>query len=124
MPTRISPRSGYVFVDALFAILIMTTLAGVLIAAIHGEETSSKYMDDSRAATRLAESALTALQTGQQVPKPANSSQRITLRVLPTSPQLAGQSWVLVRGSVKGRAAELIGLVPQTSPATTQGGAQ
>ena len=53
--------------DIIVALAVVTILAGALAVSLSRRQTVSDHMADSREATRIAEQALTALQSGETV---------------------------------------------------------
>jgi type II secretory pathway pseudopilin PulG len=113
-PQRVTrAHRGWVFLDVLMAITIVAILTAILGLAVASHRRGLKHLADSRSATRLAESALISMQSGQSPSIPANSN--LAFHELPVSPDLPGDVWIEVEASVNGRPASLVGLVPRNS---------
>jgi type II secretory pathway pseudopilin PulG len=104
---------GWVFLDVVMAIMIVAILAAILGFAAASHQRGLKHLADSRSATRLAESALISMQSGQSPSIPANSN--LAFHELPVSPEFPGKVWIEVDAAVNGRQASLVGLVPRNS---------
>jgi hypothetical protein len=102
-------RRGWVFMETVAAMLLMSFTAGILAVAVNRQQTGLMRLENSRAAARLAESALFSLQSGHSPSKSPDG--RIEVRRLAASapPNLA---WIEVTAIVAGRSSELIGLAP------------
>lgn len=106
-------RTGYIAADAITALVIVGILLTVLTVAVSRQRRGSERLADFRAAVRLAEETITALQTGAARPQPP---QGVTVQVRPlaTPPALqapAGSTWVDVNVTFNGRSSSLAGLV-------------
>jgi type II secretory pathway pseudopilin PulG len=105
---------GYVLVDAIMALAIVLILLGVLTVAVSRQRRGSERLADSRAAIRLAEETITAMQTGG-TPPTAPQGTKIELHATPTPAGLevpSGSTWVDVRVTYgNGRSSSLSGLV-------------
>src|SRR3954469_18237768 len=89
-------RTGYIAADAIVALGIVLTLLGVLTVAVSRQRRGSERLADSRAAIRLAEETITALQTGA-APPAAPEGTKIDVRATPTPAGLevpSGSTWV------------------------------
>ena len=110
-----SSSSGYVLADAVMALGIVLILLAVLTAAVSRQRRGSERLAESRAAIRLAEETITALQTGAAPPAaPEGMSVRVRpLEVKPGGLQTpSGCTWVDVQVTyTNGRASNLSGLV-------------
>jgi len=104
---------GWVFLEVLMAIVIVAILTAILGLAVVSHQRGLKHLADSRSATRLAESALISLQSGQSPSIPAGSN--LAVHELPVSPDIPGNVWIEVDATVNGRQASLVGLVPRNS---------
>ena len=118
MPQRPRPgqllSGGYIVADAVMALGIVLILLTVLTVAVSRQRRGSERLAESRAAIRLAEETITAMQRGAAPPAaPAGMS----VRVRPTESQHglltpAGCTWVDVHVTYgNGRASSLSGLV-------------
>jgi len=111
---------GWVFLEVLMAIMIVAILVAILGLAVASHQRGLKHLADSRSATRLAESALISLQSGQSPSIPADaegkpSTSNLAFHELSVSPDFPGQVWIEVHAAVNGRQASLVGLVPRNS---------
>ena len=100
--------------DAVMALAIVLILLMVLTVSVDRQRRGSGRLADSRAAIRLAEETLTALQTGA-TPPAAPQGMNVTVRPTPPQPGVqapAGSAWVDVRVTYgNGRSSTLSGLV-------------
>jgi type II secretory pathway pseudopilin PulG len=113
-------RRGWVFLDVVMGIMIVAILAAILGFAAATHQRGLKHLADSRSATRLAESALISMQSGQSPSIPANvegkpSTSNLAFHELPASPDVPGNVWIELDAAVNGRQASLVGLVPRNS---------
>jgi type II secretory pathway pseudopilin PulG len=112
--TRSRTRNGYIAADAVIALGIVLILLTVLSVSVGRQRRGSERLADSRAAIRLAEETITALQTGATPPA---APQGMTVAVRPAQAQgdlqpPAGSTWVDVVVSYNnGRSSSLSGLV-------------
>jgi hypothetical protein len=95
--------------DTVAAMVLLSFLAGMLAVGVNRQQTGLLRLENSRAATRLAESSLLLLQDGRGLPKSADG--QISVRRLSASapPNMA---WIKLTALVQGRSSELIGLAP------------
>jgi type II secretory pathway pseudopilin PulG len=92
--------------------IIISILGTLLSTAATKHDRAAHHLDDTRAATRQAESALLTMQAGQA----AITCESLTITKLPdSSTQIPGMTWVEVQATVNARTATLIGLVPESS---------
>ncbi len=108
-------RGGYVLADAVMALAIVLILLTVLTVAVSRQRRGSERLADSRAAIRLAEATITALQTGAAPPA---APEGMAVQVRPTSAQPgaavpSGCAWVDVQVTYGNgrRTSSLAGLV-------------
>ncbi len=106
-------RRGFVMADILLGLAIVGLLAIGLTVVLNRQERASQILADSRDATRLAERAVTALQSGRPLP-PDDAQQQTGVRRLP-DPAPTGQAWVEVSARVRGREVSLVALIPASS---------
>lgn len=104
-------RRGWVFVDVVMAMILISLIAMMLAVAAAWNRRALDHLSDSRAAARLAESALISLQSGQL---PASDAP-VTFRKLSAGSEIPGHAWVEVDAVVKNHHASLVGLVPQAA---------
>ena len=107
-------RSAYIAADAIVALGIVLMLLAMLSVAVSRQRRGGERLADSRAAVRLAEETLTALQTGA-TPPAAPQGMAIQVRATPAqTPPLeapSGATWVDVLVSYNGRSSTLSGIV-------------
>lgn len=106
-------RRGFMFADALMALLLVAVAAGVLMAASLRVKGAVNILDDTRAAQRLATEVITAMQIGTQPPRPASAIIDINPSDDVAAPQ--GWRWVNVHCRIGRGNAELTGLVRSAS---------
>ena len=95
------------------ALAIVLILLGVLTAAMTRQHRGADRLAQSRAAVRLAEDTLTAMQSGTERPA-APDGMTITVRPTEVQPALAapaGNAWIDVTVSYNGRSTALSGIV-------------
>jgi hypothetical protein len=97
---------GIFIADAVTGLGILLVLGIILGTAIKRYHAGTDRLTDTRFATRLAEQTLLSLQSGQPAPKAAEGD---TIEVTP----IPDGNWVRVRVTHRGRAAELLGVVPK-----------
>jgi type II secretory pathway pseudopilin PulG len=102
-------RHGWILMDTVAAMVLLSFLAGVLAVGVNRQQTGLLRLENSRAASRLAESALLCLQDGRDLPKSADGWISVR-RLATTSP--GNLAWIKVTAIVQGRSSELIGLAP------------
>jgi Tfp pilus assembly protein PilX len=107
-----APR-GWVFVDVVMAMILVSLIAAMLGAAANWHQRALTHLADSRSATRLAESAILSMQSGQTPPQSADAT--LTIHKLSDASDVPGKTWVEVDATVANRRASLIGLVPQNT---------
>jgi hypothetical protein len=103
-------RRGWVMLDVTVALLLISTMAGVLAYTANRQQTHLQFLADTRSASRIAEAALITLQSGQTSLPPG-----ITVHPLSRPAEIPGMVWVQVGAIEAGRTASLVGLVPQAS---------
>jgi hypothetical protein len=87
---------GWIMTDAVMALAIVLILLMVLTVAVSRQRRGGERLADSRAAIRLAEATITALQTGA-TPPAAPEGMAVTVRpaaVQPGTNVPAGTAWV------------------------------
>jgi hypothetical protein len=104
---------GFLALEMTIGLVLLLGIAAVLAVVTSKHTAATRRLEDSRAAVRLAEEAMTALQLGEELPEPAKPDDEITVAVepLPDASAVAGTAWARVRTTVRGRSAELVGLV-------------
>ncbi|HEX8325026.1 MAG TPA: hypothetical protein VF595_14070 [Tepidisphaeraceae bacterium] len=106
-------RRGYLFLDAIVALGLLTAVAMLLVTARSASTRVMRQTDDHRAAVRVAERVLINLAPANPAaPTTRPTTERASAEVvdLPTTAP-AGWKWVGVRASVNGRTGEVVGLV-------------
>jgi type II secretory pathway pseudopilin PulG len=96
-------------VDVIMAIGVVLILAGALAVSLTRRQAVSNHLADSRAATRVAEQVLTALQSGEPLPA-GDAETKIAVKPVAGAADVAGLRWVSVAVTRGGRAASLVGL--------------
>jgi len=109
---RVGRSRGFLLADALTGLIILSTLGVVLFTAVGRQRHASQSLAGSRAALRLAESAVTSLQLGHSPQLPAEA--RVKIVALPTA-AIAGHHWVSVAVTQDRHTAALTALVPDSS---------
>jgi len=103
-------RRGFVWADAVVGLAVISTVTVALLATAGRQNWESNKLADSRAADRLAESALMELQAGRALP-PTEDDARVEVRhVGGGAPQ--GWVWAQVTATVGGRSRSVFGLAP------------
>lgn len=105
-------RRGWVLLDVLMGMMLVSMLGAILGAAAAMHQRGLKHLDDTRAASHLAESALLSMQSGQ-TPR-AVGEQSLSIHELPSA-DVPGMTWVEVRATMHGQSASLVGLVPRNT---------
>lgn len=112
-------KPGFLTADALAALVLLVVAGSALLIALSRARSGSTRLADTREAVRLAEAALTDLQSG--VAPPADTPDaRVVLSPCPGGRPIRGHHWEQVRASVRGQTRILIGLVPDAAPPTTR----
>jgi hypothetical protein len=99
-------RRGWVFIDAVWGMILLSLLAGILATAANRQQVGLARLSDTRAAVRLAEQTLFDLQQRRPLSN-LNSDESISVVKLN---QLG--TWVDAKAIVRGRSADLIGYIP------------
>lgn len=105
-------RRGYMFIDAVLAILILGIAAAILAGALSQSSKARRLIADQQQALQLANRVLLSMQTGQPLP-PAEASVDVKLIDLP-DPAPDGWRWVRVETRLQQSHAQLIGLIRST----------
>ncbi len=109
MPRAVRHRGGWFAIDTMIAIGIVAILIVTLTVAVSRQRRGSDRLAQSRAAMRLAEQTITALQTGQNVPALAGWTIKVQKLNTPTdSPAVVWTTVIVTDGK---SLAELIGVV-------------
>jgi type II secretory pathway pseudopilin PulG len=99
--------------EVLVSIFVITALSGALLLGSRTDQDGLKRLSNSRAAMRVAEATMTALQSGQT--PPTHGDHAVTVRVLSQPAELPQMAWVEVATVVDRDHATLIGLVPRAA---------
>jgi type II secretory pathway pseudopilin PulG len=110
------PRRGWLLLEVLGSMFIITLLAAVLFTASEQDRKGLDRLSDSRAAARVAEAALTMMQSGQS-PAASDDAARISIHPLSQPADLPKLTWVQVHAVVGRDQADIVGLVPVSSVA-------
>ena len=109
-------RRGFLVTDALTALILITSLAAALAMATAQQNRAARRLADEREAIRLAERALDDLQAGAAPATRPSADAQISIRSLDDAAAPKDYQWVIVSASVRGRGAEMAGLVPRARP--------
>jgi type II secretory pathway pseudopilin PulG len=114
-------KGGYVYLDVLMAMILLSILSGILFFAVHSQQAGLRQLSNSREASRLAESALTSVQAGQLPLVPLDCL--VIYHPLPDASPSSQTVWLDVRATVRGKTADIIGVAPiRFIPADSGGG--
>jgi hypothetical protein len=100
-------RSGWIFADVVMSLALLSMAAGTLAVAVNRHHAASQKLSDLRTASRVAESAMTALQSGQ--PAPAGM---VRVQSLESADSPAGR-WVRVIAIDGKESASVVGMIPK-----------
>ena len=104
-------RRGFMVIETITGLILIIALAATLTAALVRQHTAAQKLSDSRAAMRLAEETITALQLGR--PPPARE-EGVVIEIAPLAPAQGSpdHAWVRVRVTLRtGRSVSLTALV-------------
>lgn len=107
-----SKQRGYIATDAIMALAIVAILLTLLTVAVSRQRRGSDRLADSRAAVRLAEATLLAMQTDAALPATPHGF-AVTVRQLTAQHELqlsSGCTWVEVVVTFDGRSSSLVGI--------------
>jgi hypothetical protein len=102
-------RRALVFADAVVGLALITVIAGLLAVAVNRHQAAMNQLANSRAASRLAQSALISLERGRPLP----NDPRLAMRVLPSpanGPPIEGTRWIEIRATVNGQTEQFVAL--------------
>jgi type II secretory pathway pseudopilin PulG len=105
-------RRGWVAADAITALAIVLILLGVLTTAVTRQQRGANRLAETRAAVRLAEDTLTAMQSGAKPPATPDGM-KVTVRPAEAKSELAAPPafvWVDITITHRGRDTTLSGL--------------
>ena len=106
-------RRGFMVADALTGLFLVVALAVALTAALSSQRRAAPRLADERQAVRVAERELLNLQTGA-APQPTLSTDvTVEMKSLAEPAAPSGKQWARVTARVRGREANLVGLVPR-----------
>ncbi len=112
-------RAGYVWIDAVVGLGIVSSLSIVLVTTVSRQHTAELRLADARAALHLAEQTLLNVQHGQPAPLLAPDSRLQLIPVTGDTPK--GYGWVRVSATVHGLERSLVGIVPAAAVPTSGG---
>jgi hypothetical protein len=104
MRKRISRRRGFMMMDVMAGIFLLTALAGALAVATNLRQRNAQHLADQRAAMRIAQDALA---TGQA---PGNPPAKIS--IARTGKRVGQREWIEVTVVFNGRHSAIAGLSP------------
>ena len=106
---------GFVIIDFITAMTIVTALSLALTVALSAQSRSAQRFGDERTALRAVERVLIELQTGQPVPTDLGA---VVIHIDPptTAKGIAGKQWIRVRGQLRNHEIGLFGMVPADAP--------
>jgi Tfp pilus assembly protein PilX len=104
-------RRGWVFIDVVMAMILVSLIAAMLGVAADWHQRALRHLADSRSATRLAESAILSMQSGETPSQSGDAG--VTISKLSDASDVPGKAWVRVEATVGNRRSSLVGLVPQ-----------
>ena len=101
---RIFRRRGFMMIDMLAGIILLTAMATMLAASAGLRERNAQHLSDQRAALQIAEQTLFSGKAPEKTPA------QITIRRSTT--RIGQREWIEVSVLLNGRHATLAGLVP------------
>jgi Tfp pilus assembly protein PilX len=101
---RISRERGFMMMDVMAGIILLTALAGALAVATNLRQRNAQHLIDQRTAMRIAQDALAAGQA------PQNSPAKVS--IARTGTRVGSREWIEVSVVYNGRHAALAGLAP------------
>lgn len=110
-------RRGIMLLDAMIALGIVAILILVLSIAMARQQRASRALAEHRRAIRAAEAAMMRMQAGQDLPDNLFDVQ-LSQQPLASNTAPAGYHWIHIEAKADHQQSDLIGLVPQTQPAT------
>lgn len=115
------PRHGIFMADISIAVAVVAVMAVALVMTMAKQRQAARQSADLRAAARLAETALSDLQSGQNAP-PAGAANdgndKVSVRPL-SGGTAQRRGWIEVTATVNGRSVSLRGLVPSEAVGST-----
>lgn len=112
-------RAGWVFIDAVAAMLLLSILTLMLGIAAGAHHRGLTRLIAVRAASHLAEASLLTLQQGATLSAQKNAP--VSVESLAPDDSRGPDTWVRVTARVEGRSASLIGLVPRAATRPSEG---
>lgn len=116
MRMRNGRQRGFFSLDAMAALALLGVLATAMLAVVSKNNAAAMKLAESRQAARAAEKALVDLQTGHDVE--AIDGADVRLRAVDAAGVPAGMKWACVSVRLERGSAELLGLVPASTPLT------
>ena len=104
------PKRAFMGADVLIGLAIVITLMATLAVAVTRQTRAARQLAESRAAVRLAEATITALQSGQPAPA-APVGAKVTVWRVESVKAPPGTAWATVSVTLDGRTRDLAGLV-------------
>ena len=114
MTKRTKHLRGFFSAEAIVALALLAFIMILLAVALGRQQKVLNRVADSRAALRIAEATLTAMQTHRIAPTAAPAS-AVRIIKLDTPCECSGYAWAKVQATVNGRSASLVGVVPASS---------
>ncbi len=114
-------HTGFFMTEVIIAIAIVSFVMVLFSIAIGRQFKGSQRLNDSRAATLLAEQTMVALQSGTEAPSVPEKGQ-LKVTALDTASTVKGLKWATVDVQINGRSASLTGMIP--AAAKQKGGAK
>ena len=107
-------RRGFMTADVLAAFALLIITGAALMTAVTRQRLAVMRLADTREAARLAEAALSDLQSGARLPTDTPES-KVVIRPADGGAAITGQHWVEVEATVRGQTRIICGLVPDTA---------
>jgi type II secretory pathway pseudopilin PulG len=107
-------RTGFMLPELIFALALLATAAVIWAEAAARVRRADLGLADSRDATRIAEQALIAMQSGG-TESGSKGNAKITMERCKDGTQVAGYAWVYIEATVGDQKQGLVGLVPEAA---------
>jgi len=114
-------REGFLIADVMMGLAVLGVVAVVLIGAASRTGRAADRLSNARTAGRVAEQVLVEMQAGLP-PSPPGAETKIAVEPTAGGAHVPGQRWVQVVVSFRGESRLLVGLVPESAPATAPAG--